>query len=183
MLNMPAFFSLQHCMKKTRLTILLVVFIFSIGNNAVRKTDNYPINGYQLAENFIDTIPGEESQPTKDIYFSPKVSKRTKSVQAKDYAYGKNNLLSFIFAVLSIFCMVLFVATVPLQLPVLMVILYIGHATFLVLSFLKGLKGLKEKKMNILGLLGIIYSSCFGFSMLIGLAVLAFSLLILLLGG
>lgn len=157
-----------------KIAVLLVFFAFvcfTPGENAVRNAGN---TAYFLVADTIAPLP---------IDSIPHPTVRSKSVQSRDYSYGKNNLLSFVYAVLSVFCLILFFFIGPLNWVPVMIILYAGHIGFSVLGLLKGIKGIKEKKMRILGYAGLITSGCFGVTLLIGLATLALSLFIFLLGG
>jgi VIT1/CCC1 family predicted Fe2+/Mn2+ transporter len=174
-----SFFTLTQIMKKIWICAIFCLFANTAGNSAVQIYEPY-INNLPFIQSFKDTMPSD-SLTTKKLM--QKAPIRNKSVQSKDYHYGKYNLLSFIFAMLSVFCLVLLFAIIPLQLSVVMVFLYLLHAVFIVLSFLKGLKGIKETKMKILGYIGLITSSCFGLTLLFGIGYLALILLLFILGG
>lgn len=173
------FYYFKQIMKKSCLTLFFLIFLYNIGENATRKTYNLPIyNNFSTV--LTDTIiPGEKKAKT----IKSETQKRSKSIQSKDYSYGKNNLLSFLFATLAVFCLVLLIALIPLNLPFLYILLYIVHAGFVVMSFFKGLKGIKEEKMKILGYIGLLTSGCFSLSLIFGLFYLSVIVILFILGG
>lgn len=166
-------------MKKIWICTIYCLFVCTAGNSIVQLYRPY-INNFPYIQSFRDTLPSD-SLTTKELM--QKAPIRNKSVQLKDYHYGKNNLLSFIYAVISVFCLVLMIAIIPLQLSVVMVFLYLLHAVFIVISFLKGLKGIKETKMKILGYIGLITSGCFGMLLVFGLLYMSLIAILLILSG